>query len=125
VVLDGHAARCMKDKPVFDHASQHTYSPDGFDLLRALIAWLSSPGGNLLWDLFVAGRGIIVTVTQRYVDRLEERRWAPARTRAYARLFMRVSGLMSHIPYPRRVSLRLQAGDREMFWSHIDIRLLG
>jgi hypothetical protein len=75
-------------------------------LLRALVAWLSSPGGNLLWDLFVAGCGIIVTEPQRYVDRLEERRWTLARTRAYARLFMRVSGLMSHIPYHRRVSLR-------------------
>ena len=92
---------------MFDHAPPHTYSPDVFDLLGHLVAWLASPGGNLLWDLFVAALSILITITviQRYFERLEKRRWAPARARAYYRLFMRVHGMMSHIPYHRRGNL--------------------
>jgi hypothetical protein len=93
---------------VFDHAPPHTYSPDIADLLRNAVTWASSPGGNLLWDLFVAALSILITVTviQRYIDRLEERRWAPARDRAYYRLFLLTENLMRHVPYHRRTALR-------------------
>jgi len=58
--------------------------------------------------LFVSALSILITVTviRRYLDRLEARKWAPARDRAYYRLFQQIHGLMSHVPYHHRIGLR-------------------
>ncbi len=59
------------------------------ELVEPLVRWLASPGGNLLWDLFLQGLGIFITVVvlQRYLERREERRWLPARQHLYQQLF--------------------------------------
>ena len=50
--------------------------------------FLTSPGGNLLWDVFLLALGIFVTVfiLQRYFDRQEEIRWRPAKQYMYRQL---------------------------------------
>jgi hypothetical protein len=54
-----------------------------------IINWLASPGGNLLWDLFLLALGIFLTVVilQRYFEHREEMRWLPARQYLYYQLF--------------------------------------
>lgn len=62
---------------------------------------------NVLTDLILEALGILITVfvIQRFIERLEERRWAPARDRAYYRLFRLTLSLLGHVPYHRRAAL--------------------
>jgi hypothetical protein len=65
-----------------------------------IINWLASPGGNLLWDLFLLALGIFLTVVilQRYFEHREEMRWLPARQYLYHSLFSEVNGLVELLP---------------------------
>ena len=59
------------------------------ELVESWVRWLASPGGSLLWDLFLEALGILITVVilQRYLEYREERRWLPARQHLYQQLF--------------------------------------
>jgi len=61
---------------VFGQALSHTHRP-----FFGLVDFLTSPGGSLLWDVFLLALGIYVTVVilQGNFDRQEEKRWRPAR----------------------------------------------
>jgi hypothetical protein len=80
---------------VFGQARFHTHHP-----LAELVDFFASPGGNLLWDIFLLALGIYVTVwiLQRYFDRQEEKRWRPARQDLYRRLFAHAGWLISMLP---------------------------
>jgi hypothetical protein len=60
-----------------------------------MLDFLTSPGGGLLWDLFLLALGIFFTVVilQRYFERQEEKRWRPARQDLYQRLFSHANWL--------------------------------
>jgi hypothetical protein len=62
--------------------------------------FLTSPGGNLLWDVFLLALGIFVTVVilQRYFDRQEEIRWRPARQYMYRQLLSDADWLLRLLP---------------------------
>ena len=61
---------------------------------------LTSPGGSLLWDVFLLALGIYVTVwvLQRYFDRQEENRWLPARQYLYRQLDSDADWLLELLP---------------------------
>jgi hypothetical protein len=65
-----------------------------------VVPLLSSPGGNLLWDLFLQALGIFFTVVilQRYFEHQEEMRWLPTRQYLYYRLFGDVNWLVGLLP---------------------------
>jgi hypothetical protein len=65
-----------------------------------MLNFLTSPGGSLLWDLFLLALGIYVTVVilQRYFERQEEKRWRPARQDLYQRLFSHANWLIKMLP---------------------------
>ena len=75
--------------------------------LGDLTIWLSSPGGSLLWDLFLLALGILITVTviRRYFEQREERRWGVASSRIYARLLLYADSFMSIAPWNLRSGL--------------------
>lgn len=66
----------------------HAYQPDYTDFVDYLVNWLSSPSGNLIWDVGLQMLGIIVTVffIQRWIEKREERRWLPLKHQMYYRL---------------------------------------
>jgi hypothetical protein len=70
---------------MYSHAPPYTYHPNILDLFH----FLTSSGGNLLWDFFLQALGILFTVVilQRYFEEREEKRWRPARQDLYRRLF--------------------------------------
>jgi hypothetical protein len=81
------------------------------------VRWLSSPGGNLLWDLSLQALGILFTVVilQRYFEHREEMRWLPARQYLYQQLFGDVNWLIGLLPTEYREGRPLawfQFGDR-------------
>jgi hypothetical protein len=65
-----------------------------------MLDFLTSPGGGLLWDLFLLALGIFITVVilQRYFERQEEKRWRPARQDLYRRLFSHAGWLIRMLP---------------------------
>jgi hypothetical protein len=70
---------------MYSQAPPYTYHPNVLDLLH----FLTSLGGNLLWDVFLQALGIFFTVVilRRYFERREGMRWRPARDDFYRRLF--------------------------------------
>jgi hypothetical protein len=70
---------------MYSQAPPYTYHPNILDLLH----FLTSLGGNLLWDVFLQALGIFFTVVilRRYFERREGMRWRPARDDFYRRLF--------------------------------------
>ncbi len=85
---------------MFRHVPAYTYHPNFSDLFSSLVRWLSSPGGNLVWDLFLFVLGIFFTVVilQRYFEQREEMRWRPARQNLYFQLFGDVEWLLGLLP---------------------------
>jgi hypothetical protein len=68
--------------------------------------FVASPGGGMLWDVFLLALGIYVTVwvLQRYFDRQEERRWRPAKQYLYGQLVSHTEWLLKLMPsHPREV----------------------
>src|SRR5829696_7019759 len=65
-----------------------------------LFHFFASPGGNLLWDVFLQALGIFVTVVilQRYFEHREEMRWLPTRQYLYYQLFRDVNWLVGLVP---------------------------
>ena len=61
---------------------------------------MTSPGGSLLWDVFLLALGIYVTVwvLQQYFDRQEENRWLPARQYLYRQLDSDADWLLELLP---------------------------
>jgi hypothetical protein len=80
---------------VFGQGLPHTHSP-----FLELVDLLTSPGGGLLWDVFLLALGIYVTVVilQRYFDRQEEKRWRPARQYLYRQLISHTDWLLNLMP---------------------------
>jgi hypothetical protein len=80
---------------VFGQALPHTHRP-----FVEMLDFLTSPGGGLLWDLFLLALGIFFTVVilQRYFERQEEKRWRPARQDLYQRLFSHANWLIKMLP---------------------------
>jgi hypothetical protein len=76
-------------------ALAHTHRP-----FAEMIDFLTSPGGGLLWDIFLLALGICITVfiLQRYLERQEEKRWRPARRDLYRRLFSHADWLIRMVP---------------------------
>jgi hypothetical protein len=81
---------------MYSHAPPYTYHPNILDFIH----FLTSPGGNPLWDILLQALGIFFTVVilQRYFERREERRWRPARQDLYQRLFSHANGLIKMLP---------------------------
>jgi len=71
------------------------YNPD-YD---ALIDWLASPGGNLLWDVLLQALGIFITVfvIQRWIEKREEKRWLPLKNVTYMLLFSTTEKLVREL----------------------------
>ena len=81
---------------MFEHAAPYTYHPNYVDLFY----FLASPGGSLLWDVFLQALGIFFTVVilQRYFEHREEMRWHPARQYLYRQLFSDADQLLGMLP---------------------------
>lgn len=62
-----------------------TYHPNLIDFFKYLVAWLTTPEGNLVWDLVLQALAIVITVfvIQRWIDKREEKRWLPLKQVTY------------------------------------------
>jgi hypothetical protein len=95
------------------------------ELRESGIRWLASPGGDLLWDVFLQALGIFVTVVilQRYFEHREEMRWLPTRQYLYHQLFRDVNWLVSLVPrenQERRPQVSYRFGDRSYGTDNLD-----
>jgi hypothetical protein len=80
---------------VFGQGLPHTHSP-----IKVLVDLLTSPGGGLLWDVFLLALGIYVTVVilRRDFEDRERRRWRPARQYLYRQLDSDADRLLGLLP---------------------------
>src|SRR5215213_6628126 len=97
----------------------HSYHPDYMDLIN----WLTSPGGNLIWDVVVQAAGIFLTVfiIERWLEKREEKRWLPLKHRTYILLIMITRSLIfdlsPHKPSESQKSLYYYFGNRAVISS--------
>jgi len=88
-----------------------------------LINWLTSPGGNLIWDVVVQAAGIFLTVfiIERWLEKREEKRWLPLKHRTYILLIMitrsLIFDLLPHKPSESQKSLYYYFGNRAVISS--------